>query len=112
MAVRGWLGVHGPAFGDVDGRAVVDGVCRTASQVGFWEVASADTLLRVVGEAYERRLAIRRKAFSSDASTHGGSSSPVYDTNALRASQSTRSPYGAAEAGLTGSIPAHPGSIS
>ena len=90
----------------------MDSVLRTAAQMGFWEVGPAETLLRVVGEAYGRWLSIRRRAFSLDASIHRGSASSVYNMNALRASQSTRSPAGGAEAGLTGCIPAQAGSIS
>jgi hypothetical protein len=112
QVIRGWLEAHGPAFGDADGRAVVDRVLRTAAQMGFWEVGSADTLLHVVGEAYERWLAMRRKAFSVDASIQGGSSSSVCNVNALRASESTRSPAGDAEAGLSGCSPAKAGTIS
>lgn len=111
LVLRGWLEAHGPAFGDAEGRDIVDRVLRTASQVGFWEVESEEELLRVVGKARERWLRIHRKALSSDAGVHGGFSSPVYGADALRASPRARSPPGDAEAGLTGYIPAQTGSF-
>lgn len=109
--LRAWLEAHGPAFGDVDGRVVVDRVLCTAAGIGFREVEAEDELLGVIRKAYERWLSIRRKALSCVSGICGSSSSYVYDTNALRASQRTRSPSGAAEAGLSGSIPAHTGTI-
>jgi hypothetical protein len=111
LVLRGWLESHGPIFGDVSGRDIVERALRTASQVGLCEVESEEELLCVVREAYKWWMRIYRKALSSDAGVQGGSSSYVHGADALRASQSTRLPAGAAEAGLSGSIPAQTGTI-
>ena len=111
MALRGWLEAHGPAFGDVSGRDVVDGVLHTAAQVGFWETDTEEELLNIVEKAYERWMCIRSEAFSTGYGIHGGSSPSIHDADALRASQRPRSPSGDAEVGLAGSIPAQTGAI-